>query len=98
VVAVRVLPGSERGAIFTLNRFTGVKGPGPVLMKPAMQQRVRVDRRTQVLAPQPEAMQMHYLSTPASIGSQNSSAIVFPFATDFAGWLRSIGPCGPQRT
>ncbi len=46
----------------------------------------------QVLAQQPEAMQLRYLSTLATIGSQNSSTIVFPFPTDLAGWLRRVGP------
>jgi regulator of protease activity HflC (stomatin/prohibitin superfamily) len=44
----------------------------------------------QVLAEQPEAMQLRYLSTLATIGQQNSSTIVFPFPTDFAGWLRGM--------
>ena len=43
----------------------------------------------QVLSQQPEAMQLRYLSTLATIGAQNSSTIVFPFPTDFAAWLRS---------
>lgn len=42
----------------------------------------------QVLARQPEAMQLRYLSTLGTIGQQNNSTIVFPFPTDFAGWLR----------
>ncbi len=39
----------ERGVLFTLGRFTGVKGPGLVLIIPAVQQLVRVDLRTVVL-------------------------------------------------
>lgn len=45
----------------------------------------------QVLARQPEAMQLRYLSTLATIGSQNSSTIVFPFPTELAGLLRALG-------
>lgn len=45
----------------------------------------------QVLAQQPEAMQLRYLSTLATIGSQNSSTIVFPFPTELAGLLRALG-------
>jgi hypothetical protein len=35
-------------------------------------------------------MQLRYLSTLATIGQQNNSTIVFPFPTDFAGWLRGM--------
>jgi len=49
VLAVRVLREYERGVMFTLGRFTGVKGPGLILMIPLAQQMVRVDLRTIVL-------------------------------------------------
>jgi regulator of protease activity HflC (stomatin/prohibitin superfamily) len=39
----------ERGVIFTLGRFTGIKGPGLVLLIPFIQQKVKVDLRTIVL-------------------------------------------------
>ena len=39
----------ERGVVFTLGRFSGVRGPGLVLLIPAIQQLVRVDLRTVVL-------------------------------------------------
>jgi regulator of protease activity HflC (stomatin/prohibitin superfamily) len=41
----------------------------------------------QVLGEAPEAMQLRYLSTLATIGTQNNSTIVFPFPTEFAQWL-----------
>lgn len=44
----------------------------------------------QVLAQQPEAMQLRYLSTLASIGSTNSSTIVFPFPTELGTALRAL--------
>jgi regulator of protease activity HflC (stomatin/prohibitin superfamily) len=47
--AIRVLREYERGVTFTLGRFTSVKGPGLVLVIPALQQIVRVDMRTLVL-------------------------------------------------
>lgn len=49
VLAVRVLREYERGVMFTLGRFTGVRGPGLILMIPLAQQMVRVDLRTIVL-------------------------------------------------
>jgi regulator of protease activity HflC (stomatin/prohibitin superfamily) len=48
-MSVRILREYERGVVFTLGRFTGVKGPGLILLVPAIQQMVRVDQRTQVL-------------------------------------------------
>ncbi|MFC4936000.1 MULTISPECIES: slipin family protein [Bradyrhizobium] len=52
--AVRILREYERGVIFTLGRFTGVKGPGLVILIPVAQQLVKVDLRVmvQVVPPQ----------------------------------------------
>jgi regulator of protease activity HflC (stomatin/prohibitin superfamily) len=47
--AVKVLREYERAVVFTLGRFTGVKGPGLILLIPFVQQMVRVDQRTLVL-------------------------------------------------
>jgi len=47
--AVRILREYERGTVFTLGRFTGVKGPGLFLLIPILQQMVKVDLRTFVL-------------------------------------------------
>ncbi|HEX5776463.1 MAG TPA: SPFH domain-containing protein, partial [Caulobacteraceae bacterium] len=47
--AIKVLREYERGVVFTLGRFTGVKGPGLILLFPVVQQMVRVDLRTLVL-------------------------------------------------
>ena len=46
---VRVLREYERGVVFTLGRFGGVRGPGLVLLWPWIQQMVRVSLRTVVL-------------------------------------------------
>ena len=48
-MAIRILREYERGVVFTLGRFTGVKGPGLVLIVPYVQQMVRVDLRVTVL-------------------------------------------------
>ena len=45
VSAIRVLREYERGVVFMLGRFYKVKGPGLVLVIPAIQQMVRVDLR-----------------------------------------------------
>lgn len=46
--AIRVLREYQRGVVFTLGRFTGVKGPGLILLIPFVQQMVRVDLRVVV--------------------------------------------------
>ncbi|MBN9509274.1 MAG: slipin family protein [Alphaproteobacteria bacterium] len=47
--AVRVMREYQRAVVFTFGRFTGVKGPGLILLLPYVQQMVRVDLRTVVL-------------------------------------------------
>lgn len=47
--AVKILREYQRAVVFTLGRFTGVKGPGLILLVPFVQQLVRVDLRTRVL-------------------------------------------------
>jgi regulator of protease activity HflC (stomatin/prohibitin superfamily) len=47
--AIRIFREYERGVVFTLGRFWKVKGPGLVLIVPAIQQVVKVDLRTIVL-------------------------------------------------
>ncbi|WP_119269891.1 slipin family protein [Taklimakanibacter deserti] len=46
--AIRILREYQRGVIFTLGRFTGVKGPGLIVLIPFVQQMVRVDLRVVV--------------------------------------------------
>ncbi len=43
--AIKVLREYQRGVVFTLGRFTKVKGPGLILIIPVLQQMVRVDLR-----------------------------------------------------
>lgn len=43
--AIRILPEYERGVVFFLGRFQGVKGPGLIIIIPGIQQLVRVDLR-----------------------------------------------------
>ncbi|MEW6019871.1 MAG: slipin family protein [Pseudomonadota bacterium] len=47
--AVKVMREYERAVVFTLGRFSGVKGPGLILLIPVVQQMVKVDLRTIVL-------------------------------------------------
>ena len=44
--AIRILREYQRATVFTLGRFTGVKGPGLIILIPLIQQMVRVDLRT----------------------------------------------------
>lgn len=48
-MAIRILREYERGVVFTLGRFTSVKGPGLIILIPFIQQMVRVDLRIIVL-------------------------------------------------
>lgn len=45
-MAIRILREYERAVVFTLGRFTGVRGPGLILLIPFVQQMVRRDLRT----------------------------------------------------
>ncbi len=54
ITSIRVLREYERGVVFMLGRFWRVKGPGLVLLIPAVQQMVRVDLRTVVMDVPPQ--------------------------------------------
>jgi regulator of protease activity HflC (stomatin/prohibitin superfamily) len=47
--AVKILREYQRGVVFTLGRFTSVKGPGIIILIPVVQQMVRTDLRTVAL-------------------------------------------------
>jgi regulator of protease activity HflC (stomatin/prohibitin superfamily) len=47
--AIKILREYERGVLFTLGRFSGVKGPGLIIVIPMVQQMMRVDLRTIVM-------------------------------------------------
>src|ERR1700680_549574 len=49
MTSIRILKEYERGVMFTLGRYTGVKGPGVRLVLPAVQQMKRLELRTVVL-------------------------------------------------
>tara|TARA_R110000868_G_scaffold184129_1_gene425575 strand:+ start:55 stop:795 length:741 start_codon:yes stop_codon:yes gene_type:complete len=51
---VHVLREYERAVIFTLGRFTSLKGPGLIIIIPLVQQAVRVDLRTVVMDVPPQ--------------------------------------------
>jgi regulator of protease activity HflC (stomatin/prohibitin superfamily) len=46
--SIRILREYERGVVFTLGRFSAVKGPGLILLVPFAQQMVKVDLRVVV--------------------------------------------------
>ncbi|OQW90707.1 MAG: hypothetical protein BWK79_19035 [Beggiatoa sp. IS2] len=46
---IKILREYERGVVFTLGKFTGVKGPGLIILVPFVQQMVKVDTRTVVM-------------------------------------------------
>ena len=47
--AIRILPEYQRGVVFFLGRFQGVKGPGLIIVIPGLQQMERVDLRVVAL-------------------------------------------------
>ncbi len=47
--SIRVLREYQRAVVFSFGRFTGVKGPGLILLVPYAQQMARIDLRTVVL-------------------------------------------------
>ncbi|SDU26448.1 slipin family protein [Halopseudomonas salegens] len=47
--AIRILPEYQRGVVFFLGRFQGVKGPGLIIVIPGLQQMTRVDLRVVAL-------------------------------------------------
>ena len=49
ISSIRILKEYERGVMFTLGRFTGVKGPGVRLVLPVIQQMKKLELRTVVL-------------------------------------------------
>jgi regulator of protease activity HflC (stomatin/prohibitin superfamily) len=49
LISIKILREYERAVVFTLGRFTGVKGPGMILLLPFVQQVVRIDLRTVVM-------------------------------------------------
>lgn len=52
--SIKILREYQRGVIFTLGRFTGVKGPGLIVLVPFVQQMVRTDLRMMVLDVPPQ--------------------------------------------
>lgn len=54
ISAIRVLNEYERGVIFRLGRFTGVKGPGLILLVPIVDRMVKVSLRTVVFDVPPQ--------------------------------------------
>ncbi len=43
--AIKIVPEYQRGVVFFLGRFQGVKGPGLIIIIPGIQQMIRVDLR-----------------------------------------------------
>ena len=52
--AIKILNEYERGVTFTLGRYTGIKGPGLIIVIPVIQSIMRVDLRTVVMDVPPQ--------------------------------------------
>lgn len=52
--SLKVLPEYERGVSLTLGRYTGIKGPGLIILIPFIQRIVRVDLRVDVMDVPPQ--------------------------------------------
>src|SRR5258706_14582332 len=67
--AVRGMREYQRAVMFTLGRFTGVKGPGLILLVPYVQQMVPIDLRTIVLdIPSQDVISRDNVSVKANAG------------------------------
>jgi len=53
-LTIKVLPEYQRGVVLTLGRYTGIKGPGLVLLVPIVQRMTRVDLRVTVMDVPPQ--------------------------------------------
>lgn len=51
---LKILPEFERGVVLTLGRYTGMKGPGLVILIPFIQRMIRVDLRINVMDVPPQ--------------------------------------------
>lgn len=49
LISIRITREYERAVVYTLGRFTGIKGPGLILVVPLIQQMVRVDLRVRTI-------------------------------------------------
>jgi regulator of protease activity HflC (stomatin/prohibitin superfamily) len=54
ISSIKVLPEFERGVVLTLGRYTGLKGPGLVILLPVIQRMLRVDLRVNVMDVPPQ--------------------------------------------
>jgi len=52
--SLRILREYERGVVFTLGRYSGLKGPGLIIVIPIIQQMERIDLRTRVFDVPPQ--------------------------------------------
>ena len=52
--SIKVLNEYERGVVLTLGRFTGVKGPGLIILIPGLQQMFRINTRVMVMDVPPQ--------------------------------------------
>jgi regulator of protease activity HflC (stomatin/prohibitin superfamily) len=52
--AIKILPEWERGVVLTLGRFSGLKGPGLILLIPGVQRVIRIDTRVITMDIQPQ--------------------------------------------
>jgi regulator of protease activity HflC (stomatin/prohibitin superfamily) len=53
-LSIKVLPEYQRGVVLTLGRYTGIKGPGLVILVPIVQRMMRVDLRVTVMDVPPQ--------------------------------------------
>jgi len=53
-LSIKVLPEYQRGVVLTLGRYTGIKGPGLVVLVPIVQRMMRVDLRVTVMDVPPQ--------------------------------------------
>ena len=103
--ARKILREYERGVVFTLGRFTGVKGPGLIVLVPGIQKMARVDLRTIVLdaeagrhlARQRLGQGQRGRSFPDRRSGQGDHPVANPFEAPPASRRRRCAGAGPAR-
>ena len=73
--AIKIVPEYERGVVFFLGRFQGVKGPGLIIIIPGIQQITRVDLRVITLdIPSQDVISQDNVTRPRSGASRSPTS------------------------
>ena len=92
--AINILKPNQRGVMFTLGRFSSVKGPGLIIVIPGIQKMVRVDLRVIVMDVLDEQGQRDPLRLPLYDVILDDADATFAL---LVGYLRLLGAAYAQQ-